>query len=164
MLRNKTHQTGFTLIELMVAIAIMAILVALAIPRYQAYVIRNNRVAVQAEMMQIASLMELRKAQFLNYTMTQSTSSARLAALGRSDRFPAVTTQPQLYTLTLNVATNGLTWDLRAVPTGRQAMGNDGALALDSQGRQCWSRGSNSGCSSEADRNNANNAWGTNNR
>jgi type IV fimbrial biogenesis protein FimT len=42
-----TKQTGFTLIELMVTIAVLAILLTIAIPSYQSMV-RNNRIAAQA--------------------------------------------------------------------------------------------------------------------
>ncbi|AJE20456.1 type IV pilin protein [Azotobacter chroococcum] len=57
--RNKRR--GFTLIELMITVAIVAILAAIAYPSYQQYVLRGNRGAAQGAMMEIAS----RQQQFL---------------------------------------------------------------------------------------------------
>ncbi|WP_035053167.1 type IV pilin protein [Andreprevotia chitinilytica] len=57
--RQSTAQAGFTLIELMIVIAIMGIILAIAIPRYQDYVLRsklvnaiNGLAAVQSQMEQ----------------------------------------------------------------------------------------------------------------
>jgi len=54
---NRT-QVGFTLIELMIAVAIVAILTAIAYPAYQRYVARTNRDAAAACMSQYAQFME----------------------------------------------------------------------------------------------------------
>lgn len=50
--------SGFTLIELMITVAIVGILVAIALPSYQQYVIRGARASARAGMMEAQQFME----------------------------------------------------------------------------------------------------------
>ena len=52
------HVRGFTLIEMLVAVAIAAILASIAYPSYQRYVQRSNRVDAQAALLDAAQRLE----------------------------------------------------------------------------------------------------------
>jgi type IV pilus assembly protein PilE len=54
----KRKQTGVTLIELMVVMAIIGIIAAIAIPSYRRYVLRSNRTDAKTALMQTAQLLE----------------------------------------------------------------------------------------------------------
>ena len=49
------RDAGFTLVELMIVVVIVGILVTVALPAFQNQVIRGNRTAAQAEMLDIAN-------------------------------------------------------------------------------------------------------------
>ncbi|MDQ7997139.1 MAG: pilin [Luteibacter sp.] len=76
----KNVQKGFTLIELMIVVAIIAILAAIAIPQYQNYIIRTQ----VSEAMNLADGAKTAVAEFYNNkgTYPSKNASAGLAAVG----------------------------------------------------------------------------------
>ncbi|UYF72123.1 type IV pilin protein [Acinetobacter ursingii] len=66
-LRNKSFQYGFSLIELMVVIAIVAIFAAIALPSYQIYIRKADVASAQQEMQRIAEQLSRHKARNFSY-------------------------------------------------------------------------------------------------
>ena len=65
--KTQKNIAGFTLLELMAVVVIVAIFAAIAIPSYQAYVARAHKSKVQSEMLKIAERLENYKGKQLSY-------------------------------------------------------------------------------------------------
>jgi type IV pilus assembly protein PilE len=66
-MKHKASKKGFTLVELMIVIAIVAILVALALPSYARYIRKANRGEAQQLLMNWANNQEIWRANDTNY-------------------------------------------------------------------------------------------------
>jgi type IV pilus assembly protein PilE len=120
------NQGGFTLIELMITVVIVAILLAIALPGFQNQVIRGHRAAAQAQMLDIAN----REQQFLLANRAYA-NKATMVANGYT--LPPKVSAHYEFTVAVGLATIP-TFNITFTPTGRQL--KDGALTLDHLGNK----------------------------
>lgn len=115
---NLTHNKGFTLIELMIVVAIIAILASIALPSYQQYVVETRRSSGQACLMELSQWMERR------YTNTLTYAGSVLPTLA------CVTDNSSSYSYSLSGNPTQNSYTIQAVPQGDQATKDSGCATL----------------------------------
>lgn len=136
---------GFTLIELMIVVAIIGILAAIAYPSYLEYVRKTHRQEVKAELIDIAK--KIQRYKVANFTYLQPpvapATVGQPITLGNIGETVPLTLPRQgqaLYTITLTGVT-GNTWTLTATPINGTSQQLDGALSMNHRGEKCWTKG-----------------------
>ena len=125
---------GFSLIELMIAVLIVGILAAIAMPSYKSHVIKASRAAAQTELLELASLQEKIYLNSSSYTasMTAAYTGNSTGGLGKTT---GLTTDGK-YTLT--VAAPGQTYTITATPVAGKTQAGDGNLSISENGQRLW--------------------------
>ena len=127
-------QAGFTLIELMIVVAIIGVLAAIAYPSYQSYVIKTKRADMMSEMHNIASEIQARKLAQGNYS-----NAIKSGLIGDYPKQGTALYSVSIEPITVTTPPSPLNaeWIITAAPkTGRQ-MAGDGNLTLNYQGIKC---------------------------
>lgn len=139
--RAQPQQVGFTLIELMITVAVIAILLAVAYPSYESYIRRANRAAAQAVLQDVAARQQ------------QNLLDTRLYVAGTDPAATGAVIPSKVtstYTVSMvvsNAAGTPPTFTLTATPIGRQALDTEcGTMTLNQAGvktktgpkADCW--------------------------
>lgn len=128
---RQVDSRGFTLIEMLIVVALLGILTAIAVPQYNAYRLRSNRAEGKVALVQAAQALE---------RLYSRESSYASAAVGTT--FPA-TSEHRLYNLSFSAGPTATGYTLSAAGQGAQA-GDTGCtpLTLTSTGAKgpagCW--------------------------
>ncbi|MGN6701858.1 MAG: type IV pilin protein [Burkholderiaceae bacterium] len=136
---------GFTLIELMIVLAIVAILAAIAYPSYQEQVRKSRRADAQAVLTEAAQWMERYYTQNNNYDAATAFASSGLTASPRGATGNGVYYQVG-FDSGVPLGTNAQAFRLQAVPANAMSADPCGTFKLDNVGRRMLSGNSRSDC------------------
>jgi type IV pilus assembly protein PilE len=111
-----TKSRGITLIELVVVTAIVAVLAAIAVPSYRAYLLRSRRAEAKAELLSLAAAQEKFYLQNNTYAGNGVLTTAPPAGLGRR-----ANSEGGYYTIAIAAGANAAQFSATATATGGQA-------------------------------------------
>lgn len=133
---------GFTLIELVITVAIVAILATIAVPSYQEQVRKTRRVDAQGALMEFSNALERR------FTANPIVGYQAAAVGNANAGAPLATVFPsqapldgadKYYNLTVNAPT-ATTFTVSAAPIAGGAQAGDGNLTLTNTGIRQWDK------------------------
>lgn len=132
---KKRDVSGFTLVEIMIVVAIVAILAAIGFPSYFEYLVRASRSAAQGELMELTNLQEKI---YLNSNAYSTNLAAAYTGLSTGGLGKTTSkTVDSKYDLTLQGAT-AQSYEIRAVPVAGTPQAPDGTFSIFSNGtRTC---------------------------
>lgn len=128
---------GFTLIELVITIAIVAILAAIAIPSYQNYLFRARRADGREMLQRVASAQE----RFYTNRMRYSTDLTTNAGLNLG----TTGSEAGHYNIGIAVAADGQSYTLTATPQGIQASDACANLTVNNVGARGYTGSQSNG-------------------
>ena len=139
--RKKRSASGFTLIELMIVVAIIGVLAAIAVPMYGSYVEKSRRTDGKAKLMEVAQSLERCYTQFSAYNNSSCSVVSGGAVSENSDEgfYTITTTDFSTDAFTLSAAPSS--GSAQAADTDCQSftlthLGEKGATGDDSD--NCW--------------------------
>ena len=131
--------TGFTLVELLIVVAVMAILVALALPNYQESIRKSRRSDAQSELMKFAGVAER------VFTLNSSYATVDDDPDADNPNDDIIPDNTDFYTYSFVAAATASTYSIRAVPGGSQVTDACGTMTLTQAGVRTHT-GSLTGC------------------
>jgi type IV pilus assembly protein PilE len=125
MQRASPHH-GFTLVEMLIVMGIIGIIAVFAYPSYEAYVVRNNRAAAQAVLLDVAQRQQQYLLDARSYATWAQITAAGVTVPSNVTKYYNVTTTP--------AAGPPPTFTATATPIGGTRQSADGTLQIDQAG------------------------------
>ena len=140
---TQARMSGFTLVELMAVVVILAIIVGIAYPSYRNYMVQTRRSDAQAILTQVSHTQEKFYSSCSRYTMTMNTGTiSACSGLGYPNNLsPDGHYQVAITAGTIaGAGTANTAYTATATPKAGGLQAGNGALRIDSIGVKQWNK------------------------
>jgi type IV pilus assembly protein PilE len=128
----RTARRGFTLIELMIAVAVIGILAAIAYPSYTQHVRKSRRAEAKAALLDLAA----RQERYFSINNRYADAPDDLGYAGAQFPVDVLSGRQAYYQLSTDVGVPATSYSARATPVGVQSQDTCGTYSINHLGLQ----------------------------